>query len=50
MTARKVGAHVELGEEDARAGQTGMHLRQILIVSMLLALAGLAMTVLAGFN
>ncbi len=41
MTARKVGDHVEIDEEEARAGQTGVHLRYILIVSVLLVLAGL---------
>lgn len=41
MTARKVGDHVEIDEEEARSGQTGVHLRYILIVSVLLVLAGL---------
>ena len=50
MTARKVGGHVELDEEEARAGQTGMHLRQILIVSTLLVLVGFAVVALGGFN
>jgi hypothetical protein len=43
MTARKVGQHVELDEEDARAGQTGVHLRQILILSLILAFAGIGL-------
>jgi hypothetical protein len=50
MTARKVGGHVEVDEEEARAGQTGMHVRQILIVSTLLVLAGLAAAAFFGFN
>ncbi|NWG53265.1 MAG: hypothetical protein HXY28_06055 [Hydrogenophilaceae bacterium] len=43
MTARKVGGHVELDEEEARAGQTGVHLRQILILSLILALTGIGL-------
>lgn len=41
MTARKVGDHVEIEQEEARAGQTGVHMRYILIASVLLVLAGL---------
>lgn len=46
MTARRVEDHVELDEEEARSGQTGVHVRYILLFSVLLALAGmgLAMT------
>ena len=40
MTARKVENHVELGEEEARSGQTGLHLRYVLLISTLLVLAG----------
>lgn len=43
MTARKVGDHVEIEQEEARAGQTGVHMRYILIASVLLVLAGLGM-------
>ena len=50
MTARKVGGHVELDEEEARAGQTGMHMRHILIFSTLLLMLGLGAAALAGFN
>jgi hypothetical protein len=39
MTARKVGDHVEINEEDVRSGQTGVHLRYILLVSILLVVA-----------
>ena len=46
MTARKVGDHVEIDEEEARAGQTGVHLRYILIASVLLVLAGFGAVVL----
>lgn len=40
MTARKVGDHVELDQEEARAGQTGMHVRVIMAVSLVLVLVG----------
>lgn len=37
MTARIVDNHIELTEEDARAGQTGVHVRYILMRSIGLA-------------
>ncbi len=40
MTARKVGDHVEMDEEDARSGQTGLGLRYVLAISVLLVLVG----------
>lgn len=40
MTARRVGDHVEVVEEEARSGQTGLHLRYILVFSTLLVLIG----------
>lgn len=40
MTARKVGDHVEMNEEEARSGQTGLHVRYILILSTVLVLIG----------
>ena len=36
MTARKVGDHVEVDQEEARAGQTGNHVRIIMGVSIVL--------------
>lgn len=42
MTARKVDDHVEIEQEEARAGQTGVHLRYILIASVVLVLVGFA--------
>jgi len=39
MTAQKVGDHVEINEEEARSSQTGVHLRYIRIVSILLVIA-----------
>lgn len=44
MTARKVGEHVEVPEEEARAGQTGMHVRYILAASVVLVLIGFGLT------
>jgi hypothetical protein len=40
MTAHKVGDHVEIEEEEVRAGQTGMHVRVIMTVSIILVLIG----------
>lgn len=40
MSARKVGEHVEVDEEEARAGQTGVHVRYVLAISVVLALIG----------
>lgn len=42
MTARKVGEHVELNQEEARAGQTGMHVRYIMAASIVLVVLGFA--------
>lgn len=47
MTARKVGDHVEIDKEDARAGRTGMHVRQIMTISI--ALVVIAFLVLGAF-
>lgn len=40
MTVRKVGEHIEMNEEDARSGQTGLGVRYILAISVLLVLVG----------
>ena len=40
MTARKVGEHVEMDEEEARAGQTGLHVRYILAIGTVLVVVG----------
>jgi hypothetical protein len=39
MSVNQVGDHVEINEEEVRSGQTGVHLRYILIVSTLLVVA-----------
>ena len=40
MTARKVGEHVEVDQEEARAGQTGVHVRYILAIGIVLVVIG----------
>ena len=51
MTARKVGDHVEVEEEEARAGQTGLGMRYVLIAGTALVIIGFAVgaIVLCGF-
>jgi hypothetical protein len=46
MVARKVGNHIEIDEEDARSGRTGMHVRHILALSMLLVALGMGLAAL----
>ena len=47
MTGRKIGDHVELDKEDARAGQTGSTgVRMMLIASTVLVLVGFAFVAL----
>ena len=46
MTARRVGDHVEITEEDVRSGRTGVHLRYILLFSTLLVVAGIGIVAL----
>ncbi|MBS0386084.1 MAG: hypothetical protein JSS00_12125 [Proteobacteria bacterium] len=46
MTARRVGNHVELDKEEARAGQSGLGVRYVLAISTLLVLFGFALVVL----
>ncbi len=48
MTARRVGDHVEIEEEEVRAGQTGVHLHYILVFSTLLVSAGFGAAALAA--
>lgn len=48
MTIRRVGAHVEMDEEEARSGQTGVHVRYVLITSTLMVVAGFLLVALAS--
>ncbi len=42
MTAHQVGDHVEIKEEDARAGQTGFGMRYVLAIGVILVVVGFA--------
>jgi len=42
MTARKVGDHVEVEQEEARAGQSGVGLRYVLAAGVILVVVGFA--------
>jgi hypothetical protein len=42
MTARKVGEHVEMPKDEARAGETSGHVRTILLISTALVVIGFA--------
>jgi hypothetical protein len=46
MTAHKVGEHVELDKDEARAGQSGTGVRIVLIISTVLVLVGFALVAL----
>jgi len=48
--ARKVGEHVEIEAEDARAGQTGNHLRYILVASVVLVVLGFTAVAMGWFG
>jgi hypothetical protein len=40
MTARKVGDHVEVDQDEARSGETGHHVRYIMAASLVLVILG----------
>lgn len=50
MAARKVGDHVEIDKEDARAGRTGMHVRQIMTYSIALVVIGFGLAAFFWFG
>jgi hypothetical protein len=50
MSTRKVGDHVEIDKDDARAGQTGTHLRYILGISIILVVIGFAAVAFGWFG
>jgi hypothetical protein len=50
MSTRKVGDHVEIDKEDARAGQTGTHVRYILVTSVALVVIGFAAVAFGWFG
>jgi hypothetical protein len=50
MSARKVGNHVEVEEEEARAGQTGVGMRYVLGFGVVLVIIGFAAVALGWFG
>ncbi len=50
MTAKKVGDHVEVEEEEARAGQTGVGMRYVLGFGVLLVVIGFAAVAMGWFG
>jgi hypothetical protein len=42
MTAHQVGKHVEIQEEEVRAGQTGLGMRYVLAAGVILVIVGFA--------
>lgn len=48
--ARRVGDHVELNKDEARAGETGHHLRYILAGGIALVIVGFAAVGLGWFG
>jgi hypothetical protein len=50
MTARKVGDHVETNAEEARAGETGHHVRYILAAGVALVVIGFGVLALGWFG
>lgn len=50
MTARKVGEHVEVDEEEARAGQTGLGMRYVLAFGVVLVIIGFGVVALGWFG
>ncbi|HWA00915.1 MAG TPA: hypothetical protein VG841_11440 [Caulobacterales bacterium] len=47
MSVHEVDGHIEIGEEEVRSGQTGLHVRYILIYSSLLVALGFGIVALA---
>ncbi|MBC7767824.1 MAG: hypothetical protein H7124_03485 [Phycisphaerales bacterium] len=50
MSARKVDDHVELTEDEARAGETGKGLRYVLVAGVVLVVIGFAAVAMGGFG
>jgi hypothetical protein len=48
--SRKVGDHVEMDEEEARAGQTGLGMRYVLIIGTALVVIGFAAVAMGWFG
>ncbi len=50
MSARKVGEHVEIPKEEARAGETGHHARYILAAGIVLVVLGFGAMAMGWFG
>jgi len=50
MTVRKVGDHVEVEEEEVRAGQTGVGVRYVLIAGVVLVIIGFGVVAMGWFG
>jgi hypothetical protein len=50
MTARKVGDHVEVEEEEVRAGQSGVGVRYVLIAGVVLVIIGFGAVAIGWFG
>lgn len=50
MTARKVGDHVEANPDEARAGETGHHVRYILAAGVTAVVVGFALVAFFAFG
>lgn len=50
MTARKVGEHVEVNEDEARAGETGHHVRYILAAGVAAVVVGFGLVAFLWFG
>lgn len=50
MTARKVGEHVEIQQDEARAGETGHHVRYILAAGIVLVVIGFGAMAMGWFG
>ena len=48
--SRKVGDHIEIEQEEARAGQTGNHVRYILAIGVLLVVIGFGAVAMGWFG
>lgn len=50
MTARKVGDHVEANPDEARAGETGHHVRYILVIGLIAVVIGFVVVAAGAFS
>ncbi len=48
--SRRVGDHIEMNQEEARAGETGHHVRYILAAGVVLVIVGFAAVGMGWFG